>query len=193
MTPESDRVDPGVDGSAESADPDVDGSEDGVATEVDESDDRVRESATLPVVEPAVERAAVESDGRVGAVAYPYLVYRASVTMPRAFLGDRTEEYVVSLDRARRLPLRADEHPETVERTVEDALVVPSEVSRERARELARDAVFEWVLRSYSLSTAPDIDLADPVAAYKLFWLAERPDGDVVVDSVRGTERPLEG
>lgn len=155
-------------------------------------DDRVRERATLDVVAPAIEREEVESAGRVGAVAYPYLVYRATATVPRRFLDDRESEYVVSLDRSRRLALRADEHPETEERTVEDVLVLPAEVSREQAREMARDAVFKWTLRSHSLGSAPDIDLAGPVAAHKLFWLAERPDRDVVVDSVTGSERPLE-
>jgi hypothetical protein len=28
--------------------------------------------------------------------------------------------------------------------------------------------------------------------AYKLFWLVERSDGDMIIDSVRGTERPLD-
>lgn len=154
-------------------------------------DDRIRSQATLDVVAPAIERGDVESTGRVGAVAYPYLVYRATATIPRRFLGDRETEYVVSLDRSRRLPLRADEHPETETQSVADVLVLPAEVSREQSRELARKAVFEWTLRSYSLGSAPDIDLADPVSAHKLFWLAERPDGDVVVDSVTGEERPL--
>lgn len=154
-------------------------------------DDRVRTQATLDVVAPAIERGDVESTGRVGVVAYPYLVYRATATIPRRFLGDRETEYVVSLDRSRRLPLRADEHPETETRNVADVLVLPSEVSREQSRELARKAVFEWTLRSHSLGSAPDIDLADPVSAHKLFWLAERPDGDVVVDSVTGEERAL--
>ncbi|CQH53748.1 uncharacterized protein HHUB_2001 [Halobacterium hubeiense] len=156
-------------------------------------DDRVRERATLDVVEPAIERESVESAGRVGAVAYPYLVYRATATIPRRFLDDRETEYVVSLDRSRRLALRADEHPETEQRTVEDVLVLPAEVSREQAREMARDAVFEWTLRSRSLGGAPDIDLAESVAAHKLFWIADREDGDVLVDSVTGDERPLEG
>jgi len=155
-------------------------------------DSRVHERTTLDVVAPAIERGEVESAGRVGAVAYPYLVYRATATIPRAFLGDRETEYVVSLDRSRRLPLRADEHPETETRTVSDVLVVPAEVDREQSRELARKAVFEWTLRSHSLGSAPDIDLADPVAAHKLFWLAERADGDVIVDSVTGEERPLD-
>src|SRR6056297_3602508 len=86
----------------------------------DDGDSRVREQATLDVVAPAIERGDVESTGRVGAVAYPYLVYRATATIPRAFLGDRETEYVVSLDRSRRLPLRADEHPETETRAVSD-------------------------------------------------------------------------
>lgn len=170
------------------ADPDLNGAIVGDA----DSDPRVRDTAMLDVVTPAIEREDVESTDRVGVVAYPYLVYRASVSMPRRFLDDRETEYVVSLDRSRRIALRADEHPDTETRDVSDALVLPSEVDRAQADEMARRSVFDWTLRSHSLSTAPDIDLADPVAAYKLYWLASRPDGDVVVDSVRGTEHPLE-
>lgn len=164
----------------------------GDAADLATDDERVRETATLDVVAPAIEREDVESTGHVGAVAYPYLVYEASVSMPRALMDDRETEYVVSLDRARRIPLRADELPETETRTVDDALVLPAEVTREQADEMARDAVFDWTLRSYSLHSAPDIDLSEPVDAHKLFWIAERPDGDVLVDSVRGTERPLD-
>ncbi|MGB9962287.1 hypothetical protein ACOZ32_08780 [Halobacterium sp. MBLA0001] len=156
-----------------------------------DDDQRIRERATLDVIAPAISRDEVAATGRVGAVAYPYLVYRATATISRRFLGDRDTEYVVSLDRARRLPLRADTHPETTTRTLADVLVVPPAVDREQSRALARDAVFKWTLRSYSLGAAPEIELSAPVAAHKLFWLATRDGGDVIVDSVTGDERPL--
>jgi len=37
----------------------------------------------------------------------------------------------------------------------------------------------------------PEVELARTVDAYKLFWLVERPDGDAIIDSVNGDERPL--
>ncbi|WP_232688402.1 hypothetical protein [Halobacterium zhouii] len=154
-------------------------------------DERVRGTETIDVVEPAVEREDVDATGRVGAVAYPYLVYQASVSIPRRFGGDRETEYVVSLDCSRRMALRADQRPETETRTVEDVLVLPAEIDETQAHEMARRSAFDWTLRTVSLSSSPEIELGEPVAAYKLFWLASRPDGDVVVDSVRGTERPL--
>ncbi|MFB6114495.1 MAG: hypothetical protein ABEJ58_10400 [Halodesulfurarchaeum sp.] len=156
------------------------------------TDERVRSSSELQIIEPAIARDEVASTGRVGAIAYPYLVYEAVATMERPYLDARTREYVVSLDRSRRLPLRADQLPDTETRTVDDVLVLPSEVTPAQAAEMARKAVFTWTLRKYSLNEAPDISLSEPVDVYKVFWLVERPDGDVIVDSVRGEERPLE-
>lgn len=157
-----------------------------------EADDRVVAETELTVIPPAIERDEVEASGRVGVVAYPYRVYRGTATMERPFVGDRTAEYVVSLDRSRRLTLRADHYPEVETRTVADALVLPVEVTAEQADAMARDAVFKWTLRTYSVNSAPTIELSEPVDAFKLFWLAERPGGDAIVDSVRGDERPLE-
>lgn len=128
---------------------------------------------------------------RVGAVAYPYCIYEAEVTIPRRFTDDRTERYVASVDRSRRLALRADAVPAVETRTVEDALVLPAELSEEASRERARESVLQWTLRRFSLSTPPDIEFVSDAVGYKLFWLVERPDGDVIVDSVRGTEDPL--
>jgi hypothetical protein len=154
-------------------------------------DGTTRETATLAVVEPAIARTAVHSSGRVGAVAYPYRIIDASVRMERPFVGDRTDSFVVSVDRARRLALRADTVPDVTERSIDDVLVVPPALDDEHADERARKSVLEWTLRRYSLADAPDISLEETIDAYKLFWLAARPDGDVIVDSVRGTERPL--
>lgn len=157
-----------------------------------DSDRRVRDAATLTVIPPTVDRETVESTGRVGAVAYPYLVVDARVEMERPFVRDRTDDFVASVDRSRRLTVRADTFPETDRQTVEDVLVLPPEVTTDQAKEMARKAVFRWTLRRYSLNEAPDIRMETTCQAYKLFWLAERPDGDVIVDSVRGEERPLE-
>lgn len=149
------------------------------------------EHIDLSVIPPSIARAEVKSDGIVGAVAYPYRIYEVRVTTPRQFFGDRIEEYVVSVDRARRLALRADTVPETDSRTVADVLVIPSELSSEEADEKAHEAVFGWCLRRFSLGKPPEIATTRAVDAHKLFWLAERPDGDAIVDSVRGTEEPL--
>ncbi|MFB6082514.1 MAG: hypothetical protein ABEJ67_06800 [Halanaeroarchaeum sp.] len=157
----------------------------------DLADDRVEADAELSVIRPAIERDEVESDGRVGAVAYPYRVYRGTATMDRPFMDARETQYVVSLDRSRRLTLRADTYPDVESRTVSDVLVLPSEVTPAQAESMARDAIFKWTLRTYSLNSAPDIELSEPVDAYKLYWLVDRSDGDVIVDSVRGEERPL--
>ncbi|MFB6093612.1 MAG: hypothetical protein ABEJ77_01555 [Halanaeroarchaeum sp.] len=165
---------------------------DAAADAGDDRDDRIADAADLSVIRPAIERDDVDASGRVGAVAYPYRVYRATATMTRPFVGDRTREYVVSLDRSRRIPLRADAYPETETRTLTDVLVLPAEVTAAEADEMTRDAVFKWTLRTHSLNEAPDIDLLDPIDVYKVFWLAERPDGDAIVDSVRGGERPLD-
>ncbi|WP_224449404.1 hypothetical protein [Haloprofundus salilacus] len=150
------------------------------------------ERADLPVVSPAVSREEIESDGRVGVVAYPYRVYETRVTMARPLLGDRVATVTASVDRSRRVALRADEFPEVETQTVTDALVLPAELSSAACDEEAREAAFKWTLRKFSLSRAPDIEFERVVDAYKLFWLAERDDGDVVVDSVRGTERSLD-
>lgn len=150
-----------------------------------------RERVDLSVIPPSIAREEVESDGIVGRVAYPYRIHEIEVTIPRRFFGDRIEGYVVSVDRARRLAIRADTFPETESRTIEDVLVIPSELSPEEADAKARDAVFGWCLRRFSLGKPPEITIARVVDAHKLFWLAERPEGDVIVDSVRGTEEPL--
>ena len=155
-------------------------------------DDPVRRTETLSVIEPGIPRDEVDADGRVGAVAYPYRAYRGTATMSRRFLDDRVEEYVVTVDRSRRLTLRADTFPEPVTRTVDDVLVLPSEVTASQCTEMARDVGIQWTLRKFSLSSTPDIDIEDPVDVYKLFWLVEREGRDVIVDSVDGTERPLE-
>ncbi|MFC6719107.1 hypothetical protein ACFQGT_07280 [Natrialbaceae archaeon GCM10025810] len=148
--------------------------------------------AELTVVEPAVAREDVDSSGRVGAVAYPYRVYEAVATIERPLLSDLDVEYVVSVDRSRRLAVRADVFPETVTERIDDVLVVPSELSDERVREKAEAAVFTWTLRKIAVHSAPEVTFERTVDAYKLYWLASRPDGDVIVDSVRGTESPLE-
>lgn len=148
-------------------------------------------STTLDVIAPAIPRENVESTGRVGAIAYPYRVVAASVRMTRPLVHDREDEFVVSVDRSRRLAVRADAFPEVEPRQLDDVLELPAELTPEQADARARKSVFEWTLRRYSLNTAPDITFDRAVDAYKLFWLAERPDGDVIIDSVRGDEAPL--
>ncbi|RZH67842.1 hypothetical protein [Natrinema altunense] len=150
-----------------------------------------RQRTTLTVIEPAVAREDVDSTGRVGAIAYPYRLYDAVATIERPIIADRDLEYVVSVDRSRRLAVRADAMPATVTRTIDDVLVVPSELSDEQAREKAEDAVFSWTLRTVAVGSAPDLRFERSIDAYKLFWIASRPDGDVIVDSVRGSESPL--
>lgn len=147
----------------------------------------------LAVFPPAVPRQEVESAGRVGAVAYPYRVYEAIVEVERPFMSPRRDRRVVSVDCSRRLALRADAVPDFETRTVEDALVLPSELSPEQADEKARDAVRKWTRRTAVLADVPEVTFEGVADAYKLFWLAERPDGDVILDSVRGDERPLDG
>ncbi|UPV74037.1 hypothetical protein M0R89_16045 [Halorussus limi] len=146
----------------------------------------------LPVIRPAIARDEVDSSGRVGAVAYPYRVYEAEVEVDRPLMSPRRDRRVISVDCSRRLSLRADTVPEFETRTVEDALVLPSELSPEQADEKARDAAFKWTLRTSILGDVPEVELARTVDAYKLFWLVERPDGDCIVDSVDGSERPLD-
>ncbi|WP_227374605.1 hypothetical protein [Haladaptatus halobius] len=149
-----------------------------------------RESAKLAVIPPAISREEV-GEGRVGVVAYPYRVYEAEVTMTRPFLGDRTDRFVATVDRSRRLVVRADTFPDAETREIEDVLVLPAELSDEQSRTKARESVFKWTLRRYSLNDAPDIEFVREADAYKLFWLVERPDGDVIVDSLQGIEDPL--
>ncbi|SDC08406.1 hypothetical protein [Natrinema hispanicum] len=149
------------------------------------------ERTELPVITPTVAREDVDSSGRVGAVAYPYRVYDAVATIERPVITDRDIDYIVTVDRARRLAVRADTFPETQTRTVDDVLVIPSELSDEQTCRKAEDAVFKWTLRKVAVGSEPDVTFARSVDAYKLFWIACRPDGDVIVDSVRGTESPL--
>jgi len=150
------------------------------------------EPVSLPVVDPSIERDAVESAGRVGAVAYPYRVVETTVRVPRPVLSDREDSYVVSVDRTRRLALRADEMPSVDRQSIRDVLVVDPVLDGARSTEKAREAAFEWTLRTHSPGKPPTVAVESTVDAHKLFWLAERPEGDVIVDSVRGTERPLE-
>ncbi|QFU81358.1 hypothetical protein [Natronorubrum aibiense] len=149
------------------------------------------ERTALSVITPSVERDDVDSNGRVGAVAYPYRVYDATATVERPLIADRDISYVVTVDRSRRLAVRADTVPETTTRTLDDVLVIPSELSDVETREKAEDAVFTWTLRTVAVSSTPAVSLERAVDAYKLFWIASRSDGDVIVDSVRGTESPL--
>jgi len=150
-----------------------------------------RERTELSVITPTVAREDVDSSGRVGAVAYPYRVYDAIATIERPVIADRDLDYVVTVDRARRLAVRADTFPETQTQTVDDVLVIPSELSDAQTRRKAEDAVFKWTLRKVAVGSEPDVTFARSVDAYKLFWIASWPDGDVIVDSVRGTESPL--
>ncbi|WP_458209608.1 hypothetical protein [Haladaptatus sp. NG-SE-30] len=130
-------------------------------------------------------------NGRVGAVAYPYRIFEVVVTMTRPFLSNRTDRFVASVDRSRRLAVRADAFPDVETRAIEDVLVLPEELSGEQSRAKARESVFQWTLRRYSLNDAPDIEFVREIDAYKLFWIVERPEGDVIVDSLRGDEDPL--
>lgn len=154
----------------------------------------VRDGTTsLSVIPPSIDREDVESTGRVGAVAYPYRVYEATVTVGRKFLPEQEVTYVASVDRSRRLVVRADTMPDVETRDVEDVLVLPAELPEDVCHERARETVFQWTTRKFALGSAPDIDFERSVDAYKLFWLAERPDGDVIVDSVDGQETRLDG
>ena len=146
----------------------------------------------LNVVAPSVDREAVTSNGDVGVVAYPYRFYEGSATISRSIVSDRTEDYVVAIDRSRRLTLRADTVPETESLQFENVLVIPKEITDTECREMAEQAVFEWTMRSSLLHSNPAIELDAPLDVYKLFWLAERESGDVIVDSVDGTERAFE-
>ena len=151
------------------------------------------DAADLPVVPPSVSRDEVESDGRVGAVAYPYRVYAVEAAVERRFLPPQTVDYVASVDLTRRLVLRADAVPEAGTRRVEDVLVLPAALSAADARARATETVHEWTRRKFALGSPADLSVERTVAAYKLFWLASRPAGDVLVDSVRGTETPYDG
>lgn len=146
----------------------------------------------LEIVEPNVDRDAVDSTGDVGVVATPYRFYRGTVTISRSLVTDRQDEYVVAVDQSRRLALRADTVPDAVSRHLEDGLVLPSEVTDADCRAMAEQTVFEWAMRSSMLHSSPEIELGPPRDVYKLFWLAEREEGDVIVDSVDGTERPFD-
>ncbi|SIR45231.1 hypothetical protein SAMN05421858_2295 [Haladaptatus litoreus] len=149
-----------------------------------------REHTELAVIPPSISREEAGT-GRVGAVAYPYRVYEAKVTIERPFMSERTDRFVASVDRSRRLVVRADGVPDAEEMEIEDVLVLPTELSPEQSRAKARESVLQWTLRRYSLNDAPKIEFVRDVDAYKLFWLVERPEGDGIVDSVRGTEDPL--
>lgn len=151
-----------------------------------------RDSATLPIIEPTIRRDEVGVAGeRIGAVAYPYRVADAHVHIERPLLAARHEEYVVSVDRCRRLAIRADVVPNTEQRTIEDVLVLPSKLTNGAADKKARDAAFKWTLRRFALRTTPTVELRRTVDAYKLFWLVETPDGTILVDSVRNDRQPL--
>lgn len=151
-----------------------------------------RERSELTVIEPTVAREDVDSTDRIGAVAYPYCVYDAVATVERPLLSDRDIDYVVSVDRSRRLAVRADVFPDTVTTTVDDVFVIPAALSEEQALEKAEETVFNWTLRKLAVGSVPGISFEQSVDAHKLFWIASRPHGDVIVDSVRGTEMPLE-
>lgn len=152
-----------------------------------------RDHAQLTVIPPSIPRDDVESTGRVGTIAYPYRVYEARVTVERPLIHDSEFTYVATVDRSRRLVVRADTFPETETREVSDVLVIPSELTDDETKTKARESVFKWTLRKFSLGSPPEIEFERTADAYKLFWLAERPGGDVVIDSVRGTEEPLNG
>ena len=159
---------------------------------LEQEDGTHRESATLAVIAPTISRReCAPTDERVGAVAYPYRVADARVCIERPLLAARHEEYAVSVDRCRRLAIRADVVPDTERRTVEDVLVLPSRLADEAADEKARDAAFRWTLRRFALWHTPTVDLRRTVDAYKLFWLAETAEGTVLIDSVRGDRQSL--
>jgi len=109
--------------------------------------------------------------------------------LERPLIADRDIDYVVTVDRTRRLAVRADTFPETATRTVDDVLVIPSDLSDVQSHQKAEDAVFKWTLRKVAVGSEPDVTFEQSVDAYKLFWIAARPDGDIIVDSVRGTNR----
>lgn len=154
-----------------------------------------QDQAELSVFPPAITRetVAAESSGRVIAVAYPHRVYETETEVDRPFMSSHTDEHIVSVDCSRRLPVKADVFPETDARTVSDVIVLPSELDAQQADEKAHSQAFEWTLRASVLADVPETEINRVTDAYKLFWLVERPDGDVIIDSVRGTERPLEG
>jgi hypothetical protein len=148
-------------------------------------------SETLSVIEPRVGRDDLDSDGKVGIVANPYQVYRGKATVSRYFLEDRVEDYVVSVDQSRRLALRADTYPTTETRRFGDLLKLPAEVTTDQCRDMARESIFKWTLRTLSLSSSPDIEVTDPLSVHKLFWIIESDGKELIVDSVDGTEREL--
>ncbi len=153
------------------------------------------EHAELSVFPPAITREMVttESSGRVIAVAYPHRVYETETEVDRPFMSSHTDDHVVSVDCSRRLSVRADLFPETNTKTISDVIVLPNELSTQQADEKARNQTFEWTLRTSILADVPETEITRVTDAYKLFWVVERPDGDVIIDSVRGTERLLDG
>lgn len=151
-----------------------------------------RESATLSVIAPTIPRNEVGGgDERIGAVAYPYRVINARVRIERPFLAVREDEYVVSVDRCRQLAIRADVVPSTEHRTIEDVLVLPSELTDDAADEMARNAAFRWMRRRFALWNTPSVDLGQITDVYKLFWLTEMSEKTVLIDSVRGDRQTL--
>lgn len=150
------------------------------------------ESTTLAVVEPTIPRDEVgPTSERVGAVAYPYRVTNARIRIERPLLTDREDEYVISVDRCRRLAIRADTVPTSEHQLVEDVLVLPSELTDAAADKKARDAAFRWTLHRFALWNTPTVDLQQTTDAYKLFWLIETSEGTVLIDSVRGDRQLL--
>ncbi|WP_228546326.1 hypothetical protein [Halegenticoccus tardaugens] len=151
-----------------------------------------RDRVELSVIPPSLERDAVEAEGRVGVVAYPYRVYDARAVIDRPIVPDRELNYIVSIDRSRRLAVRADVFPSVEQRTLEDVLVLPSELSPGVCDKRARKAVFRWTLRKYSINAPPEISFEQTADLYKLFWLVTRGDSDVIIDSVQGDEEPFQ-
>lgn len=152
------------------------------------------EQTELPVFSPAIPRELAGTDSaNITAVAYPYRVYETETETDRPFMSSHTTRRLASVDCSRKIAVRADVFPETETRTVSDVLVLPRELSSAQADAKARDAAFKWTLRTTVLSDAPTIQIDRVADAYKLFWLIERPEGTVILDSVRGTERLLRG
>lgn len=149
------------------------------------------ESGPVTIIEPTLERDDLDSDGTVGVVAYPYQLFRGKVTVPRHLFSDRVKNYVVSVDQSRRLAVRADTYPRIETREIADFLKLPAEVPPDQCREMARESIFKWTLRTLSLRSSPAIEISDPSSVHKLFWIIERDRTDLLVDSVDGTKRKL--
>lgn len=148
-------------------------------------------SVGLPVIRPSIRPPDIDTTGRIGAVAYPYTIYRTAVTIPRPLIHDRETSFVVSVDRSRRLAIRADVVPEVEQYTFEEVLRIPSELSDDQVEDKARDTVFHWVLRKYSLHSVPEIEFEEQIDAFKVFWVVEQDGDDLLIDSVRGNEEPV--